>query len=95
MHTTDQPTNNMHPQVLPPGLPTAGTRPLPVPVELFQLPSLAAILNLDTWHGVLDEADRRTLRALLPNQVRLCVSCVCVVCHVPLMVVCAMRARAL
>lgn len=47
----------------------ANTRPLPVPVELFQLSSLSDILNVDTWQNVLDDADRQALRALLPNKV--------------------------
>jgi hypothetical protein len=56
-------------QVLPPGVPVANTRPLPVPVELFQLSSLGDILNLDAWQNELDDADREALRALLPNKV--------------------------
>jgi hypothetical protein len=56
-------------QILPPGLVVANTRPLPVPVELFQLSSLSEILNLDTWLNDLDDVDRASLRALLPNKV--------------------------
>jgi hypothetical protein len=58
------------PQVLPPGVVASNTRPLPVPVELCQLESLSDILNLDTWANELDESDRASLRALLPNKVR-------------------------
>ena len=56
-------------QILPPTLAVANTRPLPVPVELFQLSSLGDVLNLDTWQQELDETDREALRALLPNKV--------------------------
>lgn len=56
--------------MLPPGVVASNTRPLPVPVELFQLDSLSDILNLDTWANELDESDRASLRALLPNKVR-------------------------
>lgn len=44
-------------------------RPLPVPLELFNLSSLSDVLNLDTWNNELDDSDRAALRALLPNKV--------------------------
>eukprot|EP00879_Flechtneria_rotunda_P006864 GHRR01007209.1.p1 GENE.GHRR01007209.1~~GHRR01007209.1.p1 ORF type:complete len:415 (+),score=158.20 GHRR01007209.1:266-1510(+) len=54
-------------EVLPPGVNITNTRPLLVPAELFQLEALSSILNLDTWHNVLDDQDRAQLRALLPK----------------------------
>jgi hypothetical protein len=41
-------------------------QPFPVPLDLFDLPHLSSILNLDTWQNVLEERDRQHLRALLP-----------------------------
>lgn len=56
-------------QILPPGLVVSNIRPLPVPLELFNLSSLSDVLNLDTWNNELDDSDRAALRALLPNKV--------------------------
>jgi hypothetical protein len=42
------------------------SQPFPVPLDLFDLPHLSSILNLDTWQNVLEERDRQQLRALLP-----------------------------
>lgn len=69
-HCVTSPAVHSALQVLPPGVVASNTRPLPVPVELFQLNSLSDILNLDTWANELDESDRASLRALLPNKVR-------------------------
>jgi hypothetical protein len=51
-------------EVCPPGLPS---QPFPVPLDLFDLPHLSEVLNLNTWHNVLSEADRRRLRQFLPG----------------------------
>ena len=51
-------------EVCPPGLPS---QPFPVPLDLFDLPHLNEVLNLDTWQNVLSEADRRRLRQFLPK----------------------------
>eukprot|EP00775_Hariotina_reticulata_P011029 gene11029-11184_t len=43
-------------------------RPLPVPLDMLQLPDLSALLNMDTWNNLLTEPEQQQLRQLLPNK---------------------------
>jgi len=44
------------------GLDPAMHRPLPVPIDMLQLPDLSGILNMNTWSNLLTEQEQQQLR---------------------------------